>query len=71
MYRLSFFAFSHAVCAIFGRDEVGSEFQFTQSLVDMLLKRWADIVRKRGIAGAVYQLNADNVMVKELCISDR
>jgi hypothetical protein len=37
----------------------------------MLLSRWGDIVRKRGVAGAVFPLNADSVMVAELCISDR
>ena len=71
MHPLSLFALSRAVCAVFGRDEVGSEFCFSQPIVDMLLSRWGDIVRKRGVAGAVFPLNADSVMVAELCISDR
>jgi hypothetical protein len=59
---------------VFGRDEAGeadSEFCFTQQLIDKLLAKWSDIVRKKGITGAVFLPNADNVMVAELCISDR
>ena len=65
---------SHAVCAVFGRDEAGeadSQFRFTQTLVDMLLTRWGDIVGKKGVTGALFSPNADQVMVAELCISDR
>ena len=65
---------SHAVCAVFGRDEAGeaeSQFCFTQQLVDSLLTRWSDVVRKIGVVGAMFPPNADSVMVAELCISDR
>ena len=66
---------SHAACAVFGRDEAGeadSQFCFTQPLIDTLLKRWSDIVRKQGITGLLSGLpNADTVLVAELCISDR
>ena len=65
---------SHAACAVFGRDEAGeadSQFCFTQPLIDTLLKKWSDIVRKQGILGAIGMPNADTVGVAELCISDR
>ena len=65
---------SNAVCAVFGRDEAGeadSEFRFSQQLVDALITKWSDIVRAKGVAGAVFSPNADTVMVAELCISDR
>ena len=65
---------SHAACAVFGRDEAGeadSQFCFTQPLIDTLLKKWSDIVRKQGMLGALFSPNADTVMVAELCISDR
>ena len=64
---------SHAACAVFGRDEAGeadSQFCFTQTLIDTLLKKWSDIVRKQGI-GALFSPNAETVGVAELCISDR
>ena len=62
------------MCAVFGRDEAGeadSEFRFSQQLVDTLLTRWGDIVRKKGTTGALFLPGADTVMVAELCISDR
>lgn len=65
---------SDAACAVFGRDEAGeadSQFCFTQPLIDTLLKKWSDIVRKQGITGALFSPNADTVQVAELCISDR
>ena len=65
---------SHAVCAVFGRDEAGEadfEFRFTQQLVDTLLTKWSDIVRAKGVTGIAFSPNADTVMVAELCISDR
>ena len=74
MHPLSLLVLSHAVCAVFGRDEAGeadSEFRFTQQLIDALLTKWSDIVRKNGMAGTMFSPNADTVMVAELCISDR
>ena len=65
---------SHAVCAVFGRDEAGeadSGFRFTQTLVDMLISKWSNIVRAIDGAGSVLKPNANTVAVSELCISDR
>ena len=65
---------SRAACAVFGRDEAGeadSQFCFTQPLIDTLLKKWSDIVRKQGLLGALFSPNAETVGVAELCISDR
>ena len=62
--------FSRAVCAVFGRDEGGSEFRFKQQLVDMLVARWFDVVRAKGVY-ATFALSPDNLMAEELCISDR
>ena len=55
---------------MFGRDEGGSEFTFTQQHVDLLLDRWSQVVRAVGW-NATSKPTADNVMVVELCISDR
>eukprot|EP01046_Picozoa_sp_COSAG06_P100195 COSAG06_NODE_46316_length_347_cov_65.786290_1_plen_36_part_01 len=33
-----------AGCGVFGRDEGGSEFSFTQQHVDILLGKWSQIV---------------------------
>lgn len=67
-------AVSHAVCAVFGRDEAGSnegsEFRFSQPLVDLLVSKWSDVVRARGFY-ATYALSSDTLMAEELCISDR
>ena len=71
MHPLSVLVLSHTACAVFGRDEAGSEFRFTQKLIDTLLTKWSDIVRARGAVGTIYLPNADTVMVAELCISDR
>ena len=59
-----------AGCGVFGRDEGGSEFSFTQQHVDMLLGRWSQIVRAVGW-NATSKPTADTLMVVELCISDR
>ena len=54
---------------MFGRDEGGSEFTFTQQHVDLLLDKWSQTVRAVGF-NANAKPTADNVMVVELCISD-
>ena len=69
------FAVSHAVCAVFGRDEAGSvegsnEFRFSQPLVDLLVTKWSDVVRANGVY-ATFALTSDTLMAEELCISDR
>eukprot|EP01046_Picozoa_sp_COSAG06_P052661 COSAG06_NODE_8903_length_2036_cov_5.176562_3_plen_224_part_00 len=55
---------------MFGRDEGGSEFTFTQQHVDLLLDNWSQTVRAVGY-NATAKPTADRVMVVELCISDR
>lgn len=68
-------AVSHAVCAVFGRDEAGSnegrsEFRFNQPLIDLLVTKWSDVVRAKGFY-ATFSLSSDTLMAEELCISDR
>jgi hypothetical protein len=55
---------------VFGRDEGGSEFTFTQQHVDMLLNKWSQVVRAVSF-NATSKPTADSIMVVELCISDR
>ena len=55
-------------CGVFGRDEGGSEFTFTQQHVDMLISKWSDVVRAVG-HNVNAKLTPDTVMVIELCIS--
>ena len=59
-----------AGCGVFGRDEGGSEFTFTQQHVDALLERWSQNVRAVGM-NANSKPTADYVQVVELCISDK
>ena len=59
-----------AGCGVFGRDEGGSEFSFTQQQIDLLLERWSKSVRAVGIL-ATSKPTADNIMVVELTISDK
>ena len=56
-------------CGVFGRDEGGSDFTFTQQHVDLLLEKWSQVVRAVGF-NANAKPTADLVMVVELCISD-
>jgi len=56
--------------AVFGRDEGGSEFTFTQKHVDELLIHGSNSIRGVG-AGAFARPSADNMKVLELCISDQ
>ena len=58
--------------AVFGKDEGGAAgtFAFTQRSVDILLQKWSDVVRCEGL-GARIKPAAGNIMIKELCISDR
>jgi hypothetical protein len=59
-----------AGCGVFGRDEGGSEFTFTQQHVDVLLDKWSQTVRAVTF-NANSKPTADTVQVVELCISDR
>jgi hypothetical protein len=54
---------------MFGRDEGGSEFSFTQQQVDILLERWSQIVRAVGF-NQTSKPTAATIMAAELCISD-
>eukprot|EP01046_Picozoa_sp_COSAG06_P004177 COSAG06_NODE_172_length_21346_cov_503.127053_7_plen_201_part_00 len=55
---------------MFGRDEGGSEFTFTQRHINLLLAKWSQVVRADGWS-ATSKPTADTIMVVELCISDR
>ena len=57
-------------CSVFGRDEGGSEFTFTQEQVDLLTMNWSQQVRAVGVHGARNKPSADTIMALELCISD-
>ena len=72
---------SHAACVVFGRDEgalrsetqsvtQSSEFRFSQELVDLLVRKWSDVVKAKGFS-ATWALSSDTLMAEELCISDR
>ena len=56
-------------CGVFGRDEGGSEFTFSQQHIDILLTRWSELVRAVGYLG-VQMPTKDTIMALELCISD-
>ena len=56
-------------CSVFGRDEGGSEFTFTQQHIDLLTKNWSQSIRAAGIFGT-QKPTADTIMALELCISD-
>ena len=55
---------------MFGRDEGGSEFSFTQQQIDLLLERWSQTVRAVGVL-ATSKPTSDTIMVVELTISDK
>ena len=56
-------------CAVFGRDEGGSEFTFSQHHIDTLVTRWSQTVRAVGFY-KTQNPSADDMMALELCISD-
>ena len=56
-------------CGVFGRDEGGSEFTFSQQHIDILLTRWSHLVRAVGFYKTM-KPTADTIMVLELTISD-
>eukprot|EP01043_Picozoa_sp_COSAG02_P027933 COSAG02_NODE_1670_length_11394_cov_4.791855_4_plen_287_part_00 len=57
-------------CGVFGRDEGGSEFTFTSEHVDMLVTRWMQLVRGE-LHRARLKPTADNIMIADLCVSDK
>lgn len=57
------------VCGIFGRDEGGSDFSFSQKQVDTLVKRWSLFMRAEGHEGR-YIPNAQTMLALEMVISD-
>ena len=60
------------ICAVFGRDEGGSEFAFTQQQVDSAILRWSDILRAvDGTVGATAKPTPELVQAVELCVSDQ
>ena len=54
---------------VFGRDECGSEFVFTQEQIDMVILRWSDIVRAVGVGGTG-KPSPELIQAVELCVSD-
>jgi hypothetical protein len=54
---------------VFGRDEGGSEFTFSQQHIDILLSRWSQTVRAVGLSKNTTP-TADTIMALELTISD-
>eukprot|EP01043_Picozoa_sp_COSAG02_P070267 COSAG02_NODE_12374_length_1556_cov_1.731640_2_plen_268_part_01 len=56
-------------CSVFGRDEAGSEFTFTQKQVDMLLSKWMGYVQAIGVL-KTFKPGPDNIFTLDLCISD-
>ena len=59
-------------CSVFGRDEGGSEFTFTQANVDMMAMSHSDMVRAAGIFVAIHMKpTADTIFALELCVSDK
>ena len=56
-------------CGVFGRDEGGSEFTFSQQHIDILLTRWPRLVRAVGFE-KLQKPTKDAIMALELCISD-
>ena len=53
-------------CSVFGRDEGGSAFSFTQEVIDLLTTSWSHAVGYREATKPA----ADSINAMELCISD-
>jgi len=60
---------AQVACRVFGRDEGGGDFAFTQKCVDSLIRKWSTIVRPDG-ASQNSKPTADTVQALELTISD-
>jgi hypothetical protein len=57
-------------CSIFGRDEGGSGFTFTQQHVDLLITHWSMQVRPVLEYHANVKPSADAIFAMQLCVSD-
>eukprot|EP01043_Picozoa_sp_COSAG02_P086203 COSAG02_NODE_23698_length_710_cov_11.057283_1_plen_89_part_10 len=55
-------------CSVFGRDEGGSEFTFTQEHINTLVESWIGIMR--GSGSAWIKPDATRMVALDLCISD-
>ena len=55
-------------CGVFGRDDGGSEFVFTQQQVDMMIAFWSGVVAAKTASAS--KPSADNIAMLELCVSD-
>eukprot|EP01052_Picozoa_sp_SAG31_P046191 SAG31_NODE_8732_length_1398_cov_0.995381_1_plen_381_part_01 len=63
--------FAAQLCAcVFGRDEEGSPFTFTQPQVDSMLTAWQQIMKAEGYRSS-NKPSSENIQVLELCVSDR
>jgi hypothetical protein len=63
-------AAARVCCAVFGKDEGGSEFTFTPLHIQLMTHDWSQSVRA---VGRKKRLNpsADNIFAAHLCVSDR
>ena len=57
-----------AGCGVFGRDEGGSEFAFTQQHIDGLVLNWTVVMEGQGFA-ATTKPDATRMLALELCVS--
>lgn len=56
-------------CAVFGRDEGGSDFTFTAEHIKLLTDSWSLVVRAVGYR-AKQKPSADSIFAAQLCVSD-
>ena len=57
-----------AGCGVFGRDEGGSEFAFTQQHIDGLVLNWTAVMEGQGFS-ATFKPDATRMLALELCVS--
>lgn len=57
-------------CAVFGKDEGGSEFTFTPLHIQLLTHDWSQSVRGQGWKKQ-HKPSADSIFAAHLCVSDR
>eukprot|EP01043_Picozoa_sp_COSAG02_P056355 COSAG02_NODE_6671_length_3427_cov_2.969050_5_plen_168_part_00 len=58
-------------CSVFGRDEKGSEFTFSQQCIDSLIETWSSLVRISYSYRANQKPSSDTIYAAELCVSDQ
>ena len=61
---------ARACCAVFGKDEGGSEFTFTPPHIEMLTDNWSQSIRAIGIYKS-QKPSPDSIFAAQLCVSDR